>query len=779
MADKHYQKEDYRIIGTRRPYVDAKEKVMGRTRYVSDVVLPGMLIGKALRSPHPHAMILNIDTSEAKKVPGVKCVITAADVEQNKWGPVTKDEYLLAKDKVNYVGDEVAAVVAVDEETCDEALARIKVEYEPLPAILSMHDAMNEDAPRIHEEFPNNVNHHFHIPRGDVDKAFAEADFVFEDEYETDLHYQGYMEPMGGVSTWDARGNCTIHAGIQTATWSRRDYAHALDIPVEKLQIIQPYYGGGFGAKLSQQVHPLGALMSRYAGQPVRLVLNREEDLQCGLPRLPMYFKLKTAWTKDGKFLAKDVYIKADNGAYASYGAPIALTAMYRIDILYQVANVRSTCDLVYTNKVPTGCYRGFGNAQMHYAQETHFDQVAAKLGIDPVELRMKNLAVPEYTNPHGWHTNSCEVKACLQKAVDDCDFFGKQKEFARENARDESPIKRGIGAAVCVHVSGNRSFIKEFEGAAVMLRLNDQGRLFIYSNEPDMGQGIRTVTSMCAAEVLGLDPDKDILVPDPDTNVVPFGLGCFASRGTYLVNGATKNAAENLKEKLIKLASRMMDLPEDELELKERCVVSRKDPSVRRTFEEVSWQYICDHDGQMMQGLGNFAPPESVVYPDATKYGNISGGYAYGCHIAEVEVNTETGQIRVPNIWAVHDVGQAINELSVEGQIDGGVTQGYGWAIMEKLRYGEDGKVMNASFLDYQLPTAGDVPKIHSSIVESFEWTTGFGAKSIGEASLIAIVPALGNAVYNATGVRLTKIPMTAEDVLNALREKKEKEAQ
>jgi len=233
---------------------------------------------------------------------------------------------------------------------------------------------------------------------------------------------------MGGVSTWDARGNCTIHAGIQTATWSRRDYAHALDIPTEKLQIIQPYFGGGFGAKLSQQVHPLGALMSRYAGQPVRLVLNREEDFQCGLPRLPMYFKLKTAWTKDGSFLAKDVYIRADNGAYASYGAPIALTAMYRIDILYQVANVRSTCDLVYTNKVPTGCYRGFGNAQMHYAQETHFDQVAEKLGIDPVELRMKNLAVPEYTNPHGWHTNSCEVKACLQKAVKDCDFFGKQE---------------------------------------------------------------------------------------------------------------------------------------------------------------------------------------------------------------------------------------------------------------------------------------------------------------------------------------------------------------
>lgn len=774
MAER-YEKENYRVVGSRRPYVDAKEKVTGRARYVTDVHLPGMLVGRALRSPHPHARILNIDTTEARKVPGVKVVLTGAEVEQNKWGPVTKDEYLLARDKVRFVGDEVAAVVAVDEDACAEALERIRVDYEPLPAILSLHDAMKEGAPQIHDEFARNVNHHFEIPRGDVDAVFAKADFVFEDEYETDLHYQGYMEPMGGVSVWDHQGNVTIYAGIQTATWSRRDYAHALNVPAERVRIVQPLFGGGFGAKLSQPVHPLGALMARYARQPVRLVLSREEDFQCGLPRLPMYFKLRTAWSRDGKFLGKDVYIIADQGAYASYGAPIALTAMYRIDILYQVANVRSVCDLVYTNKVPTGCFRGFGNAQMHFAQETHFDQVAHELGIDPVELRHKNLAVPDYVNPHGWKVNSCEVAACLDKAVAQSSFQKKREEFAKTNASGD--IKRGIGAAVCVHVSGNRSFIKEFEGAAVLLRLNDQGHLYIYSNEPDMGQGIRTVTSMCAAEILGLDPEYDIAVPDPDTNVVPFGLGCFASRGTYLVSGATKNAALDMKKKLLETASTMMDLPPEKLTLKEGAVVSVDDESVRKTFAEVSWQYICDHSGQMMQGLGHFTPPD-VHYPDAKKYGNISGGYAYGCHIAEVEVNVRTGQVRVPAIWAVHDVGQAINELSVEGQIDGGVTQGYGWALMEKLHYGADGKLRNPSFLDYQIPTAGDVPKITSSVVNSFEWTTGFGAKSIGEASLIAIVPAIGNAIYNATGVRLKEVPMTAEKVLQALKEKEGKEA-
>ncbi len=773
-----HKKEDYRVVGTRIPYVDATEKVTGKTRYVTDVVLPGMLVGKALRSPHPHAKILDIDTSAARKVAGVKCVITGKDVDQNKWGPVTRDEYLLARDKVRFVGDEVAAVVGVDADACREALSLIRVEYEPLPAILSLHDAMKPGAPLIHDEFPKNVNHHFDIPRGDVEEVFSKADFVFEDEYETDLHYQGYMEPMGGVSVWDQRGNVTIYAGIQTATWSRRDYAVALNVPVEKVQIIQPYFGGGFGAKLSQQVHPLGALMAKHAGQPVRFVLDREEDFQCGLPRLPMYFKLKTAWSRDGKFLAKKVYIIADNGAYASYGAPIALTAMYRIDILYQVPVVHSICDLVYTNKVPTGCFRGFGNAQMHYAQETHFDQVAHQLGIDPVDLRRKNLAVPNYTNPHGWKTNSCEVRACLDKAVSLSGFHEKREAFKKENATENSPIKRGIGAAVCVHVSGNRSFIREFEGAAVLLRLNDQGRLFVFSNEPDMGQGIRTVTSMCASEVLGMDVE-DILVPDPDTNVVPFGLGCFASRGTYLVSGATKNAALDLKKKLVETASIMMNLPPEELVLKDRSVAWSKDETFRTSFQDVSWKYICDNGGQMMQGLGYFVPPSDVVYPDAKKFGNISGGYAYGCHIAEVEVNTETGQVRVPNIWAIHDVGQAINLLSVEGQIEGGVVQGYGWALMEKLRYGKSGKLLNPSFLDYQIPTAGDVPKVHAGVVDSFEWTTGFGAKSIGEASLIAIVPALGNAVFNATGVRLKEIPMTAENVLRALREQKEKEAQ
>ena len=770
----HYEKGNYTVVGTKQPYIDAYDKVTGRTTYVSDFSLPGMLHGRALRSPYPHAKILSIDTSEAEKVKGIKCVLTGKNVEQQKWGPVTKDEWLLAVDKVNFVGDEVAAVAGVSEEACEEALSKIKVEYEPLPAVLSMYDAMKEGAPQIHPEFKNNVNNHFYIPRGDIEEVFKHAYFIHEKEYETSLEYQAYIEPMCGVSAWDKKGNLKIYAGIQTPTWSRNDYAVALNIPVEKIQIIQPYFGGGFGAKLSQQVHPLGALLAKYAEQPVRFCLDRIEDFQCGLPRVPMYMKIKTAWDKDGKYLAKKVYILADNGAYASYGTPIALTAMYRIDIMYQVPVVHSECDLVYTNKVPTGCFRGFGNTQMHLVHETHLDEVAEYLGLAPDELRYRNLAVPGYKNPHGWKTNSCEIKQCIEKTMAMANFPERHEEIKKENAAEESHIKKGIGMAAAVHVSGNRSFIKPFEGGAVLLRMNEQGRVYIYCNEPDMGQGARTVTTMCVADALKLDLDQ-ICVPDPDTNIVPFGLGCFASRGTYMATGAMYMAVNDMKSKLIKLASELLSLPEDELELGKACVVSKKDPSKKATYAELAWKHVCDFPGQHILGIGYFTP-EGVEYPDATKYNNISGGYSFGCHVAEVEVNTRTGQVKVSDIWAVHDVGQPINRLALEGQLQGGIAQGYGWALMEHLKYNEAGKVANACFLDYQIPTAADIPNIHVDFADSFEWSTGFGAKSIGECAVNPTAPAILNAIYDAIGVRFYKLPVTAEKILAALKEKESK---
>lgn len=763
---------NYKYIGKGREYVSGYSKASGKIRYISDVQLPGMLTGKALRSPYPHAKILNIDTSEAEKVPGVKIVLTGKNVDQNQWGPITKDQYLIAVDKVNYVGDEVAAVAAVDETACEEALSKIKVEYEPLPAVLDMFEAMKEGAPLIHKEFPKNINPHLEIERGDVDETFAKADYVFEDEYYTSRVHQCYLETMGGVSVWDERGCLTIYAGTQNPTWCRRDYAYALNVPVEKVRVVQVPYGGAFGAKLSQQVHPLGALTARYAGQPVRFVLDREEDFQCGLPRVPMHFKLKTAWSREGDFLGKDVYILCDNGAYASYGTAIAVTAMYRIDILYKVRNVRCKMDLVYTNKIPTGCYRGFGNAQMHYALESQIDRVAEELGIGPAELRLRNVATPGYVNPHGWKVNSCEVAQCIKKATKDSNFLENKKKYESKNKKKESKTRRGIGMAIAVHVSGNRSFLKEFEGAAVLLRLNEEGRLYVYSNEPDMGQGIRTVLAVSAAETLDI-PLEMIDVPEAvDTNIIPFGLGCFASRGTYMASSAAKRAAIDLRSKLFRTASKMMSKPEDELIMQNNAVVWDRDENKKVSIKDVAWQYVCDNSGQQMLGEGSFHP--DVEYPDETKYGNISGGYSYACVVAEIEVNTETGEIKTTDVWAAHDVGQPINPMAVEGQIAGGIAQGMGWVLMEDMKFGKDGKMLNPSFLDYQIPTAYDIPSIHTTIVDSFEPSSGYGAKSVGEVALIPIVAAINNAIYNAIGIRFHELPVTADKVLRKLKEKK-----
>jgi len=540
----------YDFIGGNIPYIDAFEKATGKARYITDIKIPGMLIGKALRSPYAHAKILSIDTTRASKLPGVKCILTGKEVQQNKWGPITEDQYLLAIEKVRYIGDEVVAIAAVNEEACDEALSQVKVEYEILPSVLNMFDSMKKDVPVIHKDFPNNINSHLQIERGNVNKAFSEADYIFENEYKTSRVYHAYMETMGGVSVWDEHGNLTIYAGIQNPTTCRRQYAHAQNISVDKIRVIQTLYGGSFGAKVEQQVHPLGALIAKYAGQPVRFVLNRHDDFECSRPRVPMHIKLKTAWDKKGKFLAKDVYLLCDNGAYAYKGKAIAITAMYRIDALYKVKNVRAIMDLVYTNTMPTSGFRGYGNSQMHFALESQIDEVAEKLDIEPTELRLKNVVNSGYINPHGWKVSSCSIDKCIKSAANKSKLLIKRQRNLYINKNNRSNFKHGIGLAIAMHVSG-KAISKEFEGAAILLRLNEEGRILIYSNEPDMGQGIRTVSAICVAETLKIPIDK-ISVPEVDTNMIPYGLGCWGSRGTYMVSSAAEKAAINLKKKII-----------------------------------------------------------------------------------------------------------------------------------------------------------------------------------------------------------------------------------
>jgi CO/xanthine dehydrogenase Mo-binding subunit len=763
----------YNFVGHNTVLLDAYDKVTGQTRFISDIKFTGMLIGKVLISKYPHAKILKIDTEQAEKIPGVKCILTGKNVEQNKWGAIVKDQYPLVVNKARYVGDCIAAVAAVNEDICDEALSKIKVDYEILPAVLNVFDAIKEGAPIIHEEFPDNINFHVEIKRGgNIDEAFEKADFILENEYISSREYHAYMETRGGISFWDKLGNLTIYAGTQTPSSCKKHYAQALNMPPDKIRIVQTFYGGGFGGKTTDLIHPLGALLSKYSGQPVRLVYTRQQDFEIGRHRVPMFIRIKTGWSKNGEFIAKDVNILADNGAY-TYGARgVSTTAMYRIDALYKVKTVRAKMDLIYTNTIPTSGLRGYGNAQMHYALESHIDEVGEKMGIDPVKLRSRNVVTDGHTNIHGWKINSCEIKECMDTVLSKSTYFKKKRDYKNKNNDNSDIIKKGIGMATGMHVSGNSSLATDFEGASVLLRLSEEGRIFVFSNECDMGQGIRTVLAISVAEILNITLDK-ITIPDIDTNIVPYGLGIYGSRGTYMASSAAKQAALDLRKKIINVASTIMNKKEDELDMINNCIVWKKDIGEKISIRDVASEYAYDHAGLNILGQG-FFKPKDVVSPNKDFYGNVSGGYSFGSNVAEVEVNICTGEVKLLNVWSAYDVGQPINPIAVEGQVFGGIIQGFGWALMEELEFNKEGKLINTDFLDYQIPTAKDIPQINNYFIKSFEPSSGYGAKGIGELASIPIVPAISNAIYNAVGIRLYELPFSPERILQAIKERR-----
>lgn len=748
------------VVGKRLPALDARDKATGRAEFVSDIRLPGMLWAKVLRSPVAHARIRNIDVSRALKLGGVKMVLTGKDCPPHKYGVVIRDETILAVDKVRYAGDEIAIVLATDPDIAEEALELIAVDYEELPVLLDPREAMEEGAPLIHEG-KSNVAVRLHIERGEVDRAFAESDVVLEDTYNTSMVYQAYLEPMAAVAAVDASGRLTLWAGLQNPSAARLTFADALGIPADKLRIIQPHFGGGFGAKLEHKVPLLCAFAALKSGRPVRLVNDREEDFQAGHPRVPMTIRLKLGAKKDGTLTAKQVEIIADNGAYTVYAPGILSTALYRIDLLYRIANVRADGVLVYTNKAPTSAFRGFGNAQMHFAFECHLDALAKELGLDPKELRLKNAAYPGYVNPHGWKVGSCGLKECIEKATA---AIGWEEKKANKQPR------RGVGMACCMHVSGNRSFKKEFDGSAALVRVDDGGNVFVYSGEADLGQGARTVFAQIAAEELGV-PYEKVKVAIVDTDIAPFAWGTFASRATYLGGNAVRAAAADAKRQILEFAAELLNVPVGLLNIQNGRIVG---PSEKKSLDlaEVTREYMYRHAGANIIGRGSFVP-EGVEYPDETKYGNISGAYPFAAQAAEVEVDTETGQVKVLRLAAAHDLGKAINPMLAEGQIEGGVAMGLGWALTENLTYGPDGRVANPQFLDYQIPTAMDVPPLEVILVEPEEKSGPYGAKSLGEPALIPTSPAIANAVYDAIGVRIKELPITPEKILAALKEK------
>jgi CO/xanthine dehydrogenase Mo-binding subunit len=760
------------VIGKSIPLIDSADKVTGRHVYGSDYSVGGMLYGAALRSTIAHGRILHIDVSRAKALPGVRAVVTGTDMcfpQYSVAGEKWLDEQLLATDKVRYIGDEVAAVAAGSLDTAIEAVSMIRVEYEELPGVFDVEKAMLPDAPLIHEQFGTNIAREMNVRHGDVEKAFAAASVIVEGEFVSGRIHHGYIEPNAGIADWSGDG-VTFWLPTQSPVLARMTYAKALGLRRDQVRVIQLPLGGGFGGKIEYKLHPLCALLSKFSGRPVKMVNTRQDELTASLPRVPMRIKMQLAVADDGTFLGKKVRIVADNGAYMNYGPGILLSATTRNDNLYRIKNIRTQGFLVYTNRMPTGAFRGFGCPQSHFAQETLVDEAAVKLSMDPAELRLKNVSQPGDITPHNWWLGSCGLSECIRQSIEAADWEEKKAAYRIERGKKWA---KGIGIASCLHVSGNRTFLPFFDGSSAFLRINEEGRVRIFPGEVDIGQGSKTVFAMIAAEELGI-PLEWISVSEMDTDYCPHGMGTFGDRVTTLGGNAVKNAAIDARTQLLEVAARHLCTSPLNLAITDGIIHRNDDGSSMYAgdtmgFAEAAEAASYERAGATIIGHGSFLPPNvSMVHPD-TKVGNVSCAYPFVTQIAELAVNRETGEIKLLNIVSSHDLGKTLNPMMAEGQVYGAVAMGLGFAVMESMDEHE-GAVRNQSFKHSHMPRMTEVPPIISLLIESNDPNGPYGAKGLGEPALTAIAPAIANAIYDAVGVRMHDLPITPEKVLNAM---------
>lgn len=761
---------EYNVLGKSFPGLNYGHRADGSAEYVSDMHLKGMLYGKILRSPYAHARIVSIDTSEAEAMPGVKAVVTNADTPNIPFGTnCGRDDWLImAKDVVRFVGDEVAGVAATSEEIAAEAVKKIKVVYEELPALLDYHKSLDEDSPRLYDDCPDNTVYKNLVEEGDVDAAFAKADLIVEDTFHTSQVYQAYMETKCAVCQWTDTDKLTMWLPVQVPMKCRLAYAKALGLPAGNVRVIKPVMGGGFGAKFEYMNHLICAVLAKKAGMPVKMINTRREDMEAGNPRVPMDIHIKLALDKEGHFLGKIVETLGSNGARTVYSPPIVGTTTYRIDALYQFGAVRSSSRSVYANTVPTGCFRGFGNSQMITTFEQLVDRAAAKLGINPMEIRLRNSYPNDKpsVNCHGWEIMTCGLIDCL-KRVDEMSHFTENYGKPKGDGR----YRRGFGLASTMHVSGNRAFFKPFDGSSSLIRIGEDGQITLVHGECDMGQGQDTAFAMIACEALGV-PFEKISVATVDTQISGLGCGSFSTRGSTVGGQGVIAAARDAKKNLLEFVASMPEYC-GRFDAHDLDIVNGKvldpDGNVLMTFAEAANKCVYKKGGMPVTGVGYWVPPTSL--PNHNYYGNASPVYPYGAHVAEVEVDTWTGDIRVVNYWAVHDVGKIINRTMLEGQLEGGIVQGIGWALTEDQLYDDKGNIRNANFLDYRIPGPRDVPHIYTDFVEPIDPRGPFGVKGIGEPSLNPVAAAVLNAVTDATGLTFNYMPVTAQNLLERMK--------
>jgi CO/xanthine dehydrogenase Mo-binding subunit len=754
---------DLRVVGKRVTKRDAPLKATGAAVYIQDMKVPGMLYGKILYSKYPHAKILKIDTSKAEALPGVKVVLTGADVPNNfKFGFI-KDNPPLKAGKVLSTRDEVAAVAAASPEIAEEALGLIDIEYEELPGIYDPLEAMKEGAAMVHEEFKSNVlKMPWKFAAGDVEAAKKESAFIAEDTFSTQWVTHCCLGTSGCIASFDVKNDLTIYSNTQIPSLAQNDYLEALKafgLKNKRVRVIQCVIGGGFGSKLDTYAYEyIAILLALKARKPVKIVFSREEEFFATSPRQCTTTKISQGCDKDGRLTFREMEMVLDNGAYTSWGATTPSVMMVPISSLYKVPNIKYTAKCVYTNNTYSQAFRGYGNPQATFAIESCLDQLAEKAGIGPLEIRRINANEPGEVTPQNFKITSCGMKECIEEVVKRLDWKNK---IGKHNGR-------GVGMASLIHVGGAARVYKS-DGCGTIIKVDDNGKVDVITGSSEMGQGSETIISQIVAEVLGISID-DINVINNDTDVCPWDVGAHASRTTFVAGNSALGAALKIKAQIMEIAAKSLGEPVGTLDMKDGIVFSVNDKEKNIPLGKVLRKVHYTLGGRMLVAEHFYDPPNENF--DQNFKGNLSVAYAYGAHGVEVEVDRETGQVKILNYIAAHDVGKALNPMLLEGQIYGGGLMGIGYALGERMIY-EKGYLKNGTFLDYKMPTVKDVPPVQAVIVETDEQAGPYGAKGIGEPGLVPTAPAIANAIYDAVGVRIKDLPITPEKVLRALKEK------
>ncbi|MEE8450019.1 MAG: molybdopterin cofactor-binding domain-containing protein [Thermodesulfobacteriota bacterium] len=755
-------KAGYSVVGQPLPRQDAAALAKGEARFSIDISMPGMLFGKVLRSPLAHAMILNIDTRRAKKHSGVKAVITQNDLSAKRNGYWIKlfginpvDKLPLADGKVRYIGDEVAAVAALDEYAAQEALDLIEVDYQELPAVFNPEEAMSPEAPLIHEK-ERNISTEIHRHHGDVERGFRSATYIREDRFYSPPVSHCALEPHNCLAYYDSSTRLTIWAATQCPIYLKAHISQLLGINPSRVRVVTPHVGGGFGSRAELMGFELCAcILSIKSRQPVRITLSREEVFSTTRVRHPQVIDLKTGVRSDGTIMAQQAKLICDNGAYDGRGpvglflSTIFLTAPFRLP------NFKCDSYLVYTNNVIGGPMRGFGAPQVRLAADSQLDMIARDLSLDTLDVMLRNAIKPGEKHPH-FNVTSLGISQAITKVGEVAQWKSK---------RGKMKPGQGIGIAGHIHESGvNRN---PYLSYTAEVRVLEDGHVTLLIGATDVGQGARTILAQIAAEELGVFLD-DVTVAQQDTDITPLDQVTSSSRVTFWTGNAVKAAAAEARKKLFEAVAEELEARVDDLISKERRIYVKGSPDRRIPFEQAVSFFKLRNKGDSLFGHGLFSLPVDPLNI-STGEGRCSSPLSSGATIAEVDVDSETGEVRVLRIITAHDCGFAINPLSVHGQIEGAALMGKGYAVSE-LTIREKGCILNPSFLEYKAPTSCDAPELISLIVEENDPLGPFGAKECGEGPLISIAPAIANAIHDALGVRVATIPLTPDRILNGL---------